>query len=78
MAQIKIPYGRTGIAANISGDKLLGIYEAGLPAEAADPIAEVENALDNPIGSKKLEELAVPAFLLLLKSKKNVICFKNI
>lgn len=58
MAQIKIPYGRTGIAANISGDKLLGIYEAGLPAEAADPIAEVENALDNPIGSKKLEELA--------------------
>lgn len=41
----------------------MGVYESELPAAAIDPIAEVEQALDNPIGSQKLEDIA--------KGKKN-------
>lgn len=59
MKQIKIPYGRTHLLANVAEENLLGVYESEVPQAAADPIAEVENALDNPIGSQKLEELAV-------------------
>lgn len=59
MKQIEIPYGRTHLLANVAEENLLGVYESEVPQAAADPIAEVENALDNPIGSQKLEELAV-------------------
>lgn len=65
MKQIEIPYGRKHIFANVAEENLMGVYESELPAAAIDPVAEVEQALDNPIGSQKLEELA--------KGKKNCV-----
>ena len=44
--------------AEVEDSRLLGVFEAPLPPPAADPDAEVRNALDNPIGSPRLEELA--------------------
>lgn len=58
MKKIQLPYGRTSMYAEIDEKNLLGIFEAALPSPASDPAAEVENALDNPIGSEKLEILA--------------------
>lgn len=56
--QVSIPYGRTHLETDIPNDRLLGVFEASLPPLAPDPTAEVERALDDPIGSPKLEELA--------------------
>ncbi len=58
MQKISLPYGRTSITAEINKNQLVGIFESFVPPCAADPAAEVENALDNPIGSLPLEELA--------------------
>ena len=55
---VSIPYGRTHLEADIPDHRLLGVFEAPLPPPAPDPVAEVEHALDNPIGSSRLEELA--------------------
>lgn len=57
--KISIPYGRKHLEAEISDSNLLGVFTSSVPAPAPDPIAEVERALDAPIGSPKLEELAV-------------------
>ena len=56
---VSIPYGRTRLQADIPENRLLGVFEAPLPPVAPDPVAEVEQALDAPIGSPRLEELAV-------------------
>ncbi len=65
MTQIKIPYGRTYLACEIDDKNLLGIFESHIDSAAEDAVAEVENALNNPIGSLPLEELA--------KGKKDVL-----
>ena len=57
--RISIPYGRTRQDADVADNRLLGIFTAPLPAPAPDQEAEVARALDNPIGSSRLEELAV-------------------
>ena len=46
------------MAAEVEDSRLLGVFEAPLPPPAADPVAEVAGALDAPIGSPRLEELA--------------------
>ncbi len=56
--RISIPYGRTRLEADVPDERLLGVFEAPLPPPAADPAAEVAQALDEPIGSPCLEELA--------------------
>lgn len=58
MSLVHVPCGRKMMTADIDEKNLLGVFSSALPAPAADPFAEVENALDNPIGSPKLEELA--------------------
>ena len=58
MTEIKLPYGKTHLSVNVPEKNLVGIFESELPAAAADQSAEVNRALDNPIGSKPLEELA--------------------
>ena len=57
--RISIPYGRTRQEAEVADSRLLGVFTAPLPAPVPDPEAEVARALDNPIGSPRLEELAV-------------------
>ena len=56
--KIDVPYGTTGMSAEIDGSRLVGVFRSSLPTAAADPAAEVERALDEPIGSPRLEELA--------------------
>ena len=58
MTGIKLPYGKTHLSVNVPKKNLVGVFESELPAAAADQSAEVNRALDNPIGSKPLEELA--------------------
>ena len=58
MQKICLPYGRGHLTAELDEKNLVGIFESSIPQAAKDPVAEVENALDNPIGSEKLEDLA--------------------
>ena len=44
--------------ADVDDARLLGVFESTLPAPAADPAAEALRAIDSPIGSPPLEELA--------------------
>lgn len=55
---ISIPYGHGYLDALIPAKNLTGIYDTRTPSAAADQKREVERALDNPAGSKTLDELA--------------------
>ena len=59
--QITLPYGRGTVSADVPESRLVGVFRSSLPVAAADPVAEVERALDAPIGSPRLEELAKDA-----------------
>lgn len=65
MALVKVPYGKEKMSVEIAEENLLGVYESFLPAAAEDPAAEVARAMDNPIGSPRLEEI--------VRGKKNVV-----
>ena len=56
--KISIPYARTAMVAEIDDARLNGVYTSSLPPAAADEAACVRAALDAPIGSPRLEELA--------------------
>lgn len=58
MKTVKVPYGRTGLSVELNDSNFVGIFESALPEAASDQRAEVERALDNPVGSPRLEELA--------------------
>ena len=59
--QITLPYGKGTVSADVPESRLVGVFRSSLPVAAADPVAEVERALDAPIGSPRLEELAKDA-----------------
>ncbi len=60
MVDVWLPYGKTDVCVRIRARNLLGsITPKDLPG-AQDARAEVERALSNPIGSKRLSELAKP------------------
>ncbi len=56
---IKVPYGKSFLEADIREDRLAGVFRSDLPVAAADAGSEVDRALDAPIGSPRLEDLAV-------------------
>ncbi len=58
MKTVKVPYGRGVLSADVAESNLVGIFESALPEAAPGQRAEVERALDNPVGSPRLEELA--------------------
>lgn len=58
MQTISVPYGRGMMSAKLPEKALLGVFESGVPQAAPDPAKEVEDALDHPIGSERLETLA--------------------
>ena len=58
MAEIKVPCGRGFCTADIPEANLLGIYASSVPKAAEDQAVAVEEALDRPIASPALEELA--------------------
>ncbi len=58
MVDVWVPYGRTEVCARISARNLLGTIEPREKAGVADPRAEIERALREPIGAKPLSEIA--------------------
>jgi nickel-dependent lactate racemase len=60
MVEIWLPYGRTEVVARVPSENLLGVVEAEERRGVGDPGAEILRALDNPIGSRRLEEVADP------------------
>ena len=61
MAKIHVPYSKTGMDLNIEDKNLLKVLTSKAhdfkPSKSESQL--VEDSMDNPIGSKKLEELAV-------------------
>jgi nickel-dependent lactate racemase len=60
MVDVWLPYGKTDVCVRIPARNLLGTIEPKDQQGAADPKAEVERALKEPIGTKQLREIAKP------------------
>lgn len=58
MVDVWLPYGKTEICARISTRNFLGSIDPREKPGVPDPNAEVERALKEPIGSKRLSEIA--------------------
>ncbi len=55
-----LPYSKTEVPVRISDENLLGIIESRQKAAPPNPHDEIDRALDNPIGSMTVENLAKP------------------
>ena len=60
MVDVWLPYGKTDVCVRVPARNLLGTIEPKEQQGAADAKAEVERALKEPIGSKRLSEIAKP------------------
>ena len=60
MVDVWLPYGKTDICVRVPARNLLGSIEPKEQPGAADAKAEVERALKEPVGSKRLSEIAKP------------------
>jgi nickel-dependent lactate racemase len=60
MVDVWLPYGKTDICVRVPARNLLGSIEPKEQAGAPDAKAEVERALKEPVGSKRLSEIAKP------------------
>jgi len=58
MVDVWLPYGKTEVCARIPTRNYLGSIEPKERLGVADPKAEIERALNEPIGTKKLREIA--------------------
>ncbi len=60
MVDVWLPYGKTDVCVRIPARNLLGTIEPKERAGVTDPKAEVDRALKEPIGTKRLSEIAKP------------------
>jgi nickel-dependent lactate racemase len=60
MVDVWLPYGKTEVCVRVPARNLLGTIEAKPVPAAPDQKAEVERALKEPIGTKRLSEIATP------------------
>jgi nickel-dependent lactate racemase len=60
MVDVWLPYGKSDVCVRIPARNLLGSIEPKQVSGAADVNAEIERALSEPIGSKRLSEIAQP------------------
>jgi len=60
MVDVWLPYGKTDVCVRVPARNLLGTIEPKERQGAVDAKAEVERALKEPIGSKRLSEIAKP------------------
>ncbi|MCW4054854.1 MAG: nickel-dependent lactate racemase [Candidatus Bathyarchaeota archaeon] len=60
MVDVWLPYGKSDVCIRIPARNLLGSIEPKQVPSVADVKTEIERALDNPIGSKRLREIAQP------------------
>ena len=58
---VQIPSGSSFAEAEIPDDNLIGVFAPALPPPAADPLVETDRALDEPVGSPRLEAIAARA-----------------
>lgn len=58
MVDVWLPYGRTEVCTRIPTRNFLGMIEPKEKPGVADPRVEVERALNEPVGAKKLREIA--------------------
>jgi len=61
-----VPYGKTEVCARIPTRNYLGSIEPKEKVGVKDPRAEIERALNEPIGTKRLSELAKPGYKVAL------------
>jgi len=60
MTDVWLPYGKTEVCARIPTRNFLGTIQPKEKPPASDPNAEIEKALNNPIGTKTLDQIAKP------------------
>ena len=60
MVDVWLPYGKTEVCARIPTRNFLGAIEPEEKPGVADPRAEIERALREPVGAKQLNEIAKP------------------
>jgi len=60
MVDVWLPYGKTDVCVRVPARNLLGTIEPKEHSSAADAKAEVDRALKEPIGTKRLSELVNP------------------
>ena len=60
MVDVWLPYGKTDVCVRVPARNLLGTIEPKDCQGTADPKAEVERALKEPIGTKRLSEIVKP------------------
>jgi lactate racemase len=60
MVDVWLPYGKTDVCVRVPARNLLGTIDPKQVAGAPDQKAEVERALKEPIGTKRLSEIAKP------------------
>ncbi|RLI22007.1 nickel-dependent lactate racemase [Candidatus Bathyarchaeota archaeon] len=58
MVDVWLPYGKTEVCARIPAQNFLGTVEPKEKPGASDPIVEIKSALQRPIGTKRLSEIA--------------------
>jgi nickel-dependent lactate racemase len=56
--KITLDYGRTGLDVELPAERVIGPLEIGTVPPLDDPLAEVAQALENPIGTAPLREIA--------------------
>jgi len=60
MTDVWLPYGKTEVCARIPARNFLGTIQPKEKPAAPDPHTEIEKALNNPIGTKTLDQIAQP------------------
>jgi nickel-dependent lactate racemase len=60
MVDVWLPYGKTEVCARIPTENFLGLIEPKEKLGASDAASEIERALKEPLGSKRLSEIVKP------------------
>ncbi len=71
VSNVKIPYGREFIEFSIPDDNLIGVYSPQDFPAVADLKNEILQAINNPIGTKPVRELARGAKKVVLVADDN-------
>jgi nickel-dependent lactate racemase len=58
MVELWVPYGKTEVSFRVPDENFLGVVEPREKIGVNDPRAEIRRALENPIGAKRLTEIA--------------------
>ncbi|KON27580.1 hypothetical protein AC480_04495 [miscellaneous Crenarchaeota group archaeon SMTZ1-55] len=58
LVEVWLPYGRTEVAVKVPDENLLGVIDGKAQAGAVNPAKEVDDALENPLSSPKLDAVA--------------------